>query len=46
MTLYEFWENVNYVSGRFPNGGAITPDRLNTIFPLVSGEYYSDCLKR
>lgn len=46
MTLYEFWENVNYVSGRFPNGGAITPERLNTIFSLVSGEYFADCLKR
>lgn len=46
MTLYQFFETVNYVAGRFPNGSAIPPSRLNNLFPQVSAEHYADCLKR
>lgn len=46
MTLYQLWETVNYIAGKFPNGGAITPARLNTILPQVSAEYFADCYRR
>lgn len=44
MTLYDLFDLCNYISGKFPNGTAIPPERFNRLLPLVQDEFYFDRL--
>lgn len=45
MTLQELYSLVSYISGRFPQGGALPPARFNTLLSQVNAEYYDKCWK-
>ena len=38
MTLYQIWDLVSYIAGKFPSGGAIPPARFNLLVPQVQDE--------
>ena len=40
MTLYQIYEIVNYISGKFSSGYAIPPARFNILLPQVQDELY------
>ena len=44
MTLYQIWDLVSYIAGKFPSGGAIPPARFNLLAPQVQDEWYQQLL--
>jgi len=42
MTLYSLWELLNFISGRYPNGQSISPERMNIVLPQVQREFFFD----
>ena len=40
MTVYQLFELANYISGRHPQGTAITPARFNVLLPQCQMEWY------
>jgi len=42
MTLFQIFETVNFISGKYPTGQTLTPDRLNTVFPYIQDKVFSE----
>lgn len=44
MNIYSVYDLVNYIAGKFPSGGAFTPERFNQLLPLAQNEFLEKSL--